>query len=31
VLGLLAWRLPALPVVACGGLLGIIARSRLLQ
>ena len=31
VLGLLAWRLPALPVVACGGLLGIIVRSRLLQ
>ena len=27
VLGLLAWRLPALPAVACGGLLGIIVRS----
>lgn len=31
VLGLLAWRLPALPAAACGGLLGIIVRSRLLD
>jgi chromate transporter len=28
VLALLAWRLPVLPLLACGGLIGILARSR---
>jgi chromate transporter len=31
VIALLAWRLPVLSVAVCGGLIGIVARSRLVQ